>query len=85
VKHFTEQEIDAYLDGNVSGLRRWRMTRHLQACAECRQRKAACEKDRVFLAEVRESIEAHEAYVRALPATQVVAPSLSSRTPLPGR
>jgi anti-sigma factor RsiW len=74
--------IDAYLDGNVTALQRWRMTRHLEACAECRGRREACEADRAFLAEVRQSVASHEAYVRALPETLVVAPSLSTRVPL---
>ena len=85
MRHFTAQELDAYLDGNVNGLKRWQITRHLKVCEACRKQREDCERDRAFLAEVRQGIETHEAYVKALPVTQVVAPSLSSRAPLLNR
>ncbi len=76
MKHFTAEEIDAWLDGNVRGLRGWWLARHVRCCAACRKVREACEADRALLHEIRQHVAAHEAVVRTLPATLVVAPSI---------
>ena len=77
MRHYTVEEIDAHLDGNTRGLRRWLMARHLARCAACRERRAECEAGRAFLDGVRRDAREHDAVVGAMPATLVVAPSLS--------
>jgi len=80
MKHFTPEQIDAYLDGCYSRLWQWWMTRHIARCPQCRQLRDACLADRALLDELRQSSAAHEAVVRQMPAaTLVVAPSLSKK------
>ena len=78
-KHYTHEQMDAWLDGNFSRLRRWWMTRHIARCAQCQKLREACEADRALLDELRETSATHDALIRAMPATLVVAPSQSRR------
>lgn len=77
MKHFLPEEMDAFLDGRPNPLRRWRMSRHLARCAQCRELKKSCEADRALLDELRLNTREHEAFSRSMPATRVVAPSVS--------
>ena len=79
MKHFTHEQIDAYLDGSFSRLWQWWMTRHIARCPQCRQLRDVLIADRALLDELRHSTAAHDAVARALPATLVVAPSLSKK------
>jgi len=40
VRHVTAQQLSAFLDGALSGVSRELVTRHLAACADCRERHA---------------------------------------------
>ena len=79
MKHYTHEQIDAYLDGNFSHLWQWWMTRHIARCPQCRALLDACQSDRALLDELRHSTAAHEAFAKSLPATMVVAPSQARR------
>src|SRR6185503_15380338 len=39
-RHVTAQQLSAFLDGALSGVSRELVTRHLAACADCRERHA---------------------------------------------
>ena len=80
-KHYTQEQIDAWLDGNVSRLRGRLMSRHIARCPRCRELREACEAGRALLEEVRETAAAHGEFVRKMPATLVSAPSQSRRLP----
>ena len=76
MKHFTHEQLDAWLDGQGNAFQRWRVARHLARCPACQAVREACESDRAFLGELRQNFAAHEAVVQALPVTRVVAPSV---------
>ena len=77
MKHYLPEEIDAFLDGRPNPLRRWWMARHIARCPQCQKLRDACGADRALLDELRDNTREHEAFSRAMPATRVVAPSLS--------
>jgi len=77
MKHYLPEEIDAHLDGRQNFLRRWWMSRHIARCPQCRELQKSCETDRALLDELRDNTREHEAFSRSMPATRVVAPSLS--------
>ena len=77
MKHFLPEEIDAFLDGRQNPLRRWWMARHIARCAQCRELQKSCVADRALLDELRRNTREHEAFSRSMPATRVVAPSIS--------
>jgi len=79
MRHYTHEQIDAYLDGNTSSLWQWWMTRHIARCPQCRKLRDTLLADRALLDELRHSTAAHDAIAREMPATIVVAPSLSQR------
>jgi len=78
-KHFKQEQIDTWLDGNFSGLRQWLMTRHIARCPQCQKLREACEANRELLEKFRRDARELESIVNALPATQVVAPSLTKK------
>jgi len=79
MKHFTREDIDAWLDGQFHFFKRWLIARHLARCPDCQQTRAACDADRALLEELRRDAREYDAMARALPATLVVAPSQSRK------
>jgi len=77
MKHYPIEEIDAFLDNRPNPLRRWWMARHIARCPHCQKLRDDCETDRVLLDELRRNTREHDAVSRSMPATRVVAPSLS--------
>ena len=79
MKHLDRKDIDAWLDGQFDFFRRWRIARHLARCPGCGEIRKACETDRELLEKFRRDARELESIVNALPATQVVAPSLTQK------
>ena len=79
MKHLTRETMDAWLDGQLGPLPRWLAARHVARCPECQKTRAACEADRALLDDLRRDMREYDAMARALPATLVVAPSLSQK------
>ena len=77
MKHFLPEEIDAFLDGRHNPLWRWWVARHIARCPQCQKLRDACVADRALLDELRRNTREQEAIALSMPATLVVAPSIS--------
>lgn len=75
MKHLTPEEMACFLDGNTGGLKKILHTRHIRDCPQCRDLRAACEADRLFLQEVRDGVKTFEAFEKKIPPSLIVPPN----------
>ncbi len=75
MNHIPREAMDRFLDGRTGFLRRLQMNRHLAQCPQCRELKAACEADRLFLEEVTMSVEAFSKFEKEIPPSMITPPA----------
>ena len=57
MKHYSEEELEMYRNGQMSVLNRITCASHLQDCAECKKILEELKEDDQFIAELRSSIQ----------------------------
>ena len=65
MKHYTIDEIDRYVHGNMSTLAKIRCTIHLKSCNECNDLVLQLEKDESFIQKLKTALTLNESHDKA--------------------